>query len=129
MRQVFSSPRLENVERLGQILADAGIATKVSNHPGWRRATKRDFSYTDRASGAWPALWVLDTEQFSRAREILRDCGLLESTRPGESSYLPPPMPGAPATPQAGANRARWILFLVIAVIAGLVAWRMAGIL
>jgi hypothetical protein len=126
MRQVFSSPRLENVERLGQILGDAGIRTKISNHPMWRRATKRDFSYTDRAAAAWPALWVLDVEDFSRARSILRDCGLLESTRPGESSYLPPPMP---ATPQAGASRARWILFLVIALIAGLVAWRMAGIL
>ena len=44
MRQVFSSPRLENVERLGQILDDAGIRTKISNHPMWRRATKRDFS-------------------------------------------------------------------------------------
>jgi hypothetical protein len=129
MRQVFSSPRLENVERLGQILAEAGIRTKVSNHPMWRRATKRDFSYTDRTAGAWPALWVLDAEDFSRARDILRDCGLLESTRPGESSYLPPPVPGEVATPQAGARRARWILFLVIALVAGLVAWRMAGIL
>lgn len=129
MRQVFSSPRLENVERLGQILDDAGIRTKISNHPMWRRATKRDFSYTDRAAGAWPALWVLDAEDFGRARDILRDCGLLESTRPGESSYLPPPMPGEPATPQAGASRARWILFLVIAAIAGLVALRLVRLM
>lgn len=129
MRQVFSSPRLENVERLGQILADAGIATKVSNHPGWRRATKRDFSYTERVGSAWPALWVLDVEQFGRAREILRDAGLLESTRPGESSYLPPPTTPAPRAAPTGAGRARWILFLVIAVVAGVAAWRMARLL
>lgn len=94
----------------------------------WRRATKRDFSYTDRAAGAWPALWVLDAEDFGRARDILRDCGLLGKHAARRVRYLLPPMPGEPATPQAGASRARWILF-VIAVIAGLVAWRMAGIL
>lgn len=129
MRQIFSSPRLENVERLEQVLTEAGIPTKVSNRPTWRRATKRDFSYTDRTAGAWPALWVLNADDYGRARDILRDCGLLESTRPGESSYLPPPAPETPATPQARANRARWILFVVIAAIAGLVAWRLAGLL
>ena len=33
MRQVFSSPRLENVEQVARLLEDAGIETRITD--GW----------------------------------------------------------------------------------------------
>ena len=130
MRQFFTSPRLENVEALEKVLEEAGIATRVSNRTTWRRGTKRDFSYTDRAAGgAWPALWVVNADDYPRARQILRDCGLLESTRPGESSYLPAPEPVAPQSPKAAAERWRWIIFVVTLILATIVALRLGKLL
>jgi len=82
MRQFFTSPRLENVERVEQMFEEAGIATRVTDRPTWNRATKRDFSYTDRRTTAkWPAVWVINADDYSRARAMLRELGLMESTR------------------------------------------------
>ncbi len=39
-------------------------------------------------SGPQPAVWILNAEDQPRGRQLLRDAGLLESTRIGESSYL-----------------------------------------
>ncbi len=130
MRQFFTSPRLENVEALEKVLEEAGIATRVSNRVTWRRGTKRDFSYTDRSiGGAWPALWVVNADDYPQARQILKDCGLLESTRPGESSYLPAPEPAAPASPRQSAERWRWMIFGATLILATLVALRLGRIL
>jgi hypothetical protein len=130
MRQFFTSPRLENVEALEKVLEDAGIATRVSNRATWRRGTKRDFSYTDRSiGGAWPALWVVNADDYPQARQILKDAGLLESTRPGESSYLPKVEPAAPPSPRTTAERGRWIIFIVTLVLATLVALKIGRLL
>jgi hypothetical protein len=132
VRQVFSSPRLENVEMLEKLFAEAGIATKISNRSTWKRGTKRDFSYTERGGEAsWPALWVLQADDLGRAREILRECGLLESTR--VDSYAPrtlaePTQAGVP-DPQRSARRARTVLFLITLILAAVTALRLAGLL
>ena len=86
MRQFFTSPRLENVERVEQMFEEAGIPTRVTDRATWNRATKRDFSYTDRrTSTKWPAVWVINADDYSRARAMLRELGLMESTRDAPS--------------------------------------------
>jgi len=83
MRQVFSSPRLENVDGVEAFLHQHDIATHVSNRDKLRRDRFRRPSYSQPASERnWPAVWVLHAEDLPRARQLLRDAGLMGSTRP-----------------------------------------------
>lgn len=88
MRQVFSSPRLENVEAVAQILRDAGIEVRISDGRSYKGAMRSRPSYSTPADTR-PAVWVVHSDDQIRAREILREHGLLESTRPGDS-FVPP---------------------------------------
>lgn len=87
MRQVFSSLRLENVEAVAQLLRDAGIEVRITNGRSYKGKMRSRASYSDD-SAPKPAVWVVHSEDHSRAREILRTNGLLESTRPADS-FLP----------------------------------------
>lgn len=90
MRKVFSSPRLENVEAVADLLRAEGIEVRISDGRSYRGNRRSNFSYReDGQSGPQPAVWILNADDQPRGRELLRDAGLLESTRAGESSYLP----------------------------------------
>ena len=120
MRQFFTSPRLENVERVEQMFQEAGIETRVTDRPTWNRATKRDFSYTDRRSNTkWPAVWVIKADDYGRARTMLRELGLMESTRDAPT-FVPDAAPAAAVAPDPR-DRAvgRTRLLLLVAVIIG----------
>lgn len=82
MRQIFSSPRLENVEGVVQLLEEAGIEVRVTHGRSFEGGRRRNFSYTDK-DAPQPTVWVVKSADQVRAREILRDMGLLDSTRPG----------------------------------------------
>jgi hypothetical protein len=45
MRQVFTSPRLENVEGVAQLLREAGVEIKVSDARSYKKVSRREFSY------------------------------------------------------------------------------------
>jgi hypothetical protein len=77
MRQIFTSHRLENVQAVSELLIEAGIPTRLTHARSWNRATKRDFSYANHKDNqTWPAVWVVNTNDFSRARQILREQGI-----------------------------------------------------
>ncbi|MGH8077178.1 MAG: hypothetical protein ACREPE_07635 [Lysobacter sp.] len=84
MRQIFSSPRLENVEGVVKLLEDAGIQVRVTHGRSFEGPRRRKFSYRDNESPQ-PTVWVVNSADQVRAREILRDAGLLDTTRPGAS--------------------------------------------
>lgn len=84
MRQVFSSARLENVEKVAQLLRDAGIEVRITDGRSYKGAMRSRPSYSDQ-SAPKPAVWVVQSDDQVRAREILREHGLLESTRPSDS--------------------------------------------
>lgn len=87
MRQVFTSPRLENVETVAQMLRDAGIQVRITNGRSYKGGRRGTFSYSDSSSaGPQAAVWVVESEDQVRAREILREAGLLDSTRESFSS-------------------------------------------
>ena len=89
MRQVFTSPRLENVEGVAKLLTAEGIEIKVSNDRGYKQVSRREFSYVQKArdGGDQPAIWVIKSEDYKRARDLLFEAGLIESAQ--GASYVP----------------------------------------
>lgn len=128
MRQVFTSVRLENVERVQAMLAEAGIETKITQGRSWKGTSRREFSYSakDHDPSQQPALWVLKPDDFKQARQILFDAGLLEATR--ETSYLPDALqfrePKA-SDAMSRATKIRLVLLAAVAAGAGLLLFRM----
>ncbi len=127
MRQVFTSPRLENVEAVAALLRAEGIQVKISEDRSYRGNRRSNFSYRDgEATGAQPSVWIIHAEDQPRGRKLLREAGLLESSRAGESSYLPlSSLHGD--KPAAGKDkRVMWTrigLLLAIIVVLGLIVF------
>lgn len=123
MRQVFSSQRLENVESVAQMLRDADIEVRITNGRSYKGGRRGTFSYSDSASGGpKPAVWVVRSEDQTRARTILRDAGLLESTRErfaGPSFRLESETQAKPAS-QARALRIKLVLIAGIVIVGAL---------
>lgn len=120
MRQIFSSPRLENVEGVARMLNEQGIETWISQSRSYKGKRRRSFSYADRSNDPRPAVWVVRAEDQTRARALLRDAGLIEPNRPGAfvpSSYLPASQQSADAPLRtADRNTLRIKLFLLAAI-------------
>ena len=89
MRQVFSSARLETVEGVARLLKEAGIEVRVSHGRSFEGSRRRPFSYSDNDSPQ-PTVWVVNSADQVPARVILRDAGLLDSTRPDEAGKANP---------------------------------------
>lgn len=90
MRQVFSSPRMENVERVAELLRDAGIETRITHGRSYKGGLRGAFSYRDHVrTDPVPAVWVVLSEDQPAARGILRAAGLLDSTRMDTGYTLP----------------------------------------
>lgn len=90
MRKVFSSPRLENVERVAQLLRDAGIEVRITNGRSYKGGIQANFSYRDNArTDPIPAIWIVKSEDQPQGRKILRDAGMLDSTRVDTRYALP----------------------------------------
>lgn len=129
MRQVFSSSRLENVEQVAELLSQAGIDIKVSEGRGYRKLSRREFSYVEKMRDPaieQPAVWVLKSDDYKRARELLHEIGLLEG--PPTPSYLPIGLQAAASEkldPKKRLLRIKLGLLLAIGVLAGLMALRM----
>jgi hypothetical protein len=81
---------MENVERVAQLLRDAGIDARITHGRSYKGGLRGDFSYRDHVRvDPIPAVWVVKSEDQPAAREILRAAGLLDSTR-GETGYTLP---------------------------------------
>ncbi|MGH8038312.1 MAG: putative signal transducing protein [Stenotrophomonas sp.] len=82
MRQIFSSQRVETVEGVAKLLRDAGIDVRITNGRSYHSKRGSQFSYLDTSKATThPTLWVVHADDQPRAREILRDARLLETTR------------------------------------------------
>ena len=130
MRQVFTSTRLENVEGVAKLLGEHGIETKITQGRSWKGNSRREFSYSAKHHDETqqPAVWVLKSEDFKLARELLHEGGLLASTR--ETSYLPEKLQFRDtAKPDAGrrVSRMRMALLAGVAIAAGWMMFRMFG--
>jgi hypothetical protein len=82
MRQIYTSARVENVERVVAMLGEAGIETRVTNHRAWAGHDYKRPSYSDRAGrDSWPQVWIVKAEDQPRARALLREAGIEPATR------------------------------------------------
>lgn len=134
MRQIFSSMRVENVERVAQIMRDEGIEVRITNGRSYMSGRNRTFSYRDAANTrTQPALWVVRSEDQPRARQLIHDLGLPTgpTTRPVADSYLasanaPRLAPEQPVRSpiQQRIMRYRRLLLIAIAILAALVMVR-----
>lgn len=89
MRQVFTSLRIETVEGVATLLKDAGIEVYLANGRSYHSKRSGQFSYAEPMKLKQQAsVWVTRAEDQPRARQILRDAGLLASTRPGQGDPL-----------------------------------------
>lgn len=116
MRQVFSSPRLENVERVAALLRDADIEVRIVNGRSYKGNRRSAFSFRDNAGGPRPSVWVIRSDDQTRARALLREIGLLQN-QPSTRSYLgQSDVVFAPAaeTPPKGMTRASKVRYTLI---------------
>jgi hypothetical protein len=92
MRQMFSSPRLENVERVSQLLSEAGIDNRVQGGRSYKGHSRRQFSYADKKANPaeQASVWVIKSEDYKRAREMMVELGLAEQSN--APSFLPEPL-------------------------------------
>jgi hypothetical protein len=99
MRSVFTSPRLENVEAVAKMLADAGIEVRVTEDRSYKGNRRRPFSYREtNKTEPDPQVWVIKAEDQPKARAMLREQGLIEDSKQGfglsgagqPTSFLPP---------------------------------------
>ena len=125
MRQIYTSPRVENVERVVALLGEAGIATSVTNRRAWAGHDFRRHSYSARQDSAeWPQVWVVNAEDQPRARALLREAGVEPATRHAEEL--------ARSRQTAGPDRRRalaiYLRLVLIAIIAILVVLHWSGI-
>jgi len=119
MRQVFSSQRLENVESVAQMLRDADIEVRITNGRSYKGGRRGTFSYSESdAGGPKPAVWVVRSDDTVKARQILREAGLLESTR--ESFAGPSFRLSAEEAPAHAKSKTRALRFKLV-LIAGIV--------
>ena len=121
MRQIFSSGRLENVEGVAQLLRDAGIEVKVTGERGYRSVSRREFSYVgkQREISEQPSVMVVNSDDSKRAREMLHEAGLLESTAP--PSYLPDSLQPKDSAPMTSQQRIFRVKLVLLAMLGGMV--------
>lgn len=130
MRQVFTSARLENVETVARMLEEEGIEVRITNGRSYKGAVRRNFSYREGANeGGQPAVWIVKSEDQPRARALLREYGLMDSSRgAAEGTQAPTFIEVAPAkvmrAPQSRAFKLKVGMLLVIAVILGLIMFQ-----
>lgn len=128
MRQVFTSPRLENVEGVAQLLRDAGVDIKVTDARSYRKVSRREFSYVEhkRDGSSPPSVWVVNSDDYKRARELLHDAGLLETA--AAPSYVPEALQLKTAealTPQQKLFRVKLLLLVLLGALVVLSLLRM----
>ena len=127
MRKIFSSQRVENAEGVAQILRDAGIEVRVTNGRSYHSKRRGQFSYTDKVNNEnQPAVWVVHANDQPRAREILRDKRLLDTTRRDHptAEYAFRETPAEAGNGRGWAWRIRIALLVVIAGVALVIMMR-----
>ena len=125
MRQLYTSPRQENIDRVVAMLAEQNIESTVANRSNWNRPSFQRFSYAQRqdSSESWPQVWISHADDYARARSLLREIGIEPVIRHGEelaASRDPSRQLGRRSTP----NRVRRMLLVAVVAVFVLQALR-----
>ena len=83
MRQLYTSPRQENIDRVAALLAEQGIECTIENRSNYRRPSYQRFSYSQRNENRnnWAQVWVTRADDYTRARALLKELGIVEEDK------------------------------------------------
>lgn len=128
MRKIFSSQRIETAEGVANLLRDAGIDIRISNGRSYQSKRGGQFSYLEQGNAqAHPTVWIVHANDQPRARDLLRDARLLDTTRrdlPNVEYTFREGENGSSASARSRAWRIRLVLLLVIGAVAMVVVMR-----
>lgn len=132
MRQIFSSQRVETAEGVAKLLREHGIEVRLSNGRSYRSRRSGQFSYIEpMATHVQPTVWVVHADDQPRARALLRESGLIDSTRQDPAQTLPYlsefRSQAVPDTGKRWAWRIRVVLLLAIGAVALVTVLRHRG--
>ncbi|WP_430390743.1 hypothetical protein [Dyella sp. 20L07] len=90
MRQLYTSPRQENIDRVVALLTDKGIECTVTNRSNWNKPSYQRFSYSQREDtrDSWPQVWVTKADDYTEARSVLKELGIEPVVRHAEELAL-----------------------------------------
>jgi hypothetical protein len=126
MRKLYTSPRLENIDLVVELLREHGIESRITNTSTWRGRSHARFSYLrDRDPEQWPQVWVVKAEDQPAARALLREAGIEPAVRHADVLALERERTAAPQTARKSlAVRIRLVLLAVIGILLLLSIWR-----
>ncbi|MEE7548024.1 DUF2007 domain-containing protein, partial [Xanthomonas sp. Kuri4-1] len=128
MRKIFSSQRVETAEGVARLLGDAGIEVRLTNGRSYRSKRSGQFSYMEPGHAQdHPSVWIVHANDQPRARELMRDARLLDTTRrdlPDVEYTFRDSVDATGAAPRNWAWRIRIGLLLAIGAIAMVVVMR-----
>ena len=86
MRQIYTSPRPENIDSVVALMAEHGIQATVSNRSNDHRRGWQRHSYSPRRQdrSQWPQVWITHADDYSQARKLLMGLGIEPVIRHGE---------------------------------------------
>jgi hypothetical protein len=125
MREIYTSPRQQNIDNVIALMAEHGIETTVSNRSNYNRPTWQRFSYTqqrDDRSG-WPQVWITRADDYARARVLLREIGIEPQIRHAEELAAARD-PALRQTRRSTPNRVRRILLIAVVAVFAMQALR-----
>jgi len=116
MRQLYTSPRQENIDRVFALLNEQGIECTIENRSNYKRQTYQRFSYSQRQENRdnWAQIWVTRADDYTRARALLKELGIEPVVRHGEELALAR-NPTPDMKRQSVATRVRRIVILAVA--------------
>ncbi|WEN14420.1 hypothetical protein PY254_14440 [Rhodanobacter sp. AS-Z3] len=125
MRQIYTSPREQNIDTVVALMAEHGIGATVSNRSNYNRSTWQRFSYTQRKDdrSSWPQVWITSADDYTRARTLLRDIGIEPVIRYGEE-LAAARNPGSTDRRALTVARVRRIVLLVVLGVAAMAMLR-----
>lgn len=127
MRQIYTSPRMENIDRVVALMAEHGIQTSVGNRRGYQGADWKRFSYTARADrDSWPNVSVVRAQDQTLARKLLREAGIEPATRFADELAAARGV-SDPSTHRRASSRIKLVVLALICGICILIALQMLG--
>jgi hypothetical protein len=122
MRELYTSPRPENIDRVVALLAEDGIEAKIEGRSVLKRSTYQRFSYTQKQQdrSAWEQVWVTRADDYARARAKIKALGIEPVVRFGDELAA-----SRQPAPQRTASRIRLMTLAVVVGVFLVVALRM----
>ncbi len=86
MRQIYTSPRQENIDAVVAMMAEHGIEATVANRSNYNRKSWQRFSYSQQQDNreGWPQVWISRADDYTQARVLLREIGIEPLVRHGD---------------------------------------------